>query len=162
MAIHFKAWCLTVALSASLATPSLASGDFPHASCKTWNGTVVAMSGVNTSHARMSGIITRADVQEYCDRDAGEETVQYGPGKLTIAQCVARYFRKLRHVKLLARADCARATVEFHDGDRVERVQLPAADVSCASGHPPLIEQFKRLCPTRAKELKVDEPARLT
>jgi len=158
MRAEYKVLILAVGLCLCLTTPSLAFGDFPHSSCKTWNGTVVAMSGIDTSHARMSGIITRADVKEYCDRDPGEETVQYGAGKLTIAQCVARYFRKLQHVKLLARADCARATVEFHDGDRVVRLQLPAEDTSCGSGHAPLLEQFRKLCPARAKELKILNP----
>ena len=148
---------LAVALSLCLASPSLAFGDFPHASCKTWNGTVVAISGVDTSNARMSGIITLADVQEYCDRDAGGETRRYG-GRLTTAQCVSRYFRKLRHVKLVALADCARATLEFHDGDRVERLQFPTKDTSCGSGHSPLISQFNKLCPTRARELKMTWP----
>ena len=152
-----KIWIPAVAFSICLATPSSASGDFPRASCKTWNGTVAAISGIDTRNARMTGMITRADVQEYCDRDAGGETVQYG-GKLTIAQCVARYYRKLRRVKLLARADCARATVEFHDGDRVERLQLPAEDASCASGGVPLVQQFIKLCPTRARELKMNDP----
>jgi hypothetical protein len=150
-------WILAVALSVCVANPSLASGDFPRASCKTWNGTVVGISGVDTSNARMTGIVSRADVQEYCDRAAGDETLPSGR-KLTTAQCVGRYFRKLRRVKLLARADCARATVEFHDGDRVERLQLPAEDASCASGGVPLVQQFIKLCPTRARELKMNDP----
>jgi hypothetical protein len=158
MRAKYEVWLVTVVLSVCPASPSLASGDFPRSSCKTWNGTVVAMSGVNTSRALMRGIITRADVQEYCDRDPGEETVQYGPGKLTIPQCVARYYRKLRNVKLLARADCARATLEFHDGGRVERLKFPTADTSCSSGHSPLISQFNMLCPKQAQELEMTWP----
>lgn len=154
MRAEYPVWILTIGLPICVASPGLASGDFPHASCKTWNGTIVAISGVNTRNASMTGIITPADVQEYCERDPGAETVQFG-GKLTTAQCVERYFAKLRNLKLLVRADCARATVEFHDGDRVERVRLPAADTSCASGNPPMIEQFIKLCPTRAKQLNI-------
>jgi hypothetical protein len=158
MRARYEVWLVAMALSVCVTSPSLAFGDFPRASCGTWNGTVVGMSGVNTRHARMSGIITRADVQEYCDRDSGSETIRNG-GKLTVAQCVARYYRKLRHVKLLARADCARATLEFHDGNYpVQRVQIPVEYIDCMSGRVPLIYQFEKLCPTRTRELKMTWP----
>ncbi len=161
MPAKYEVWLVAVALSVCLAGPSVAAGDFPRSSCKTWNGTVVAMSGVDTSHARMRGIITRADVQEYCDRDPGAETIPYG-GKFTVKQCVARYYRKVRNLKLLARADCARATLEFHDGNfPVRRVQLPFEYVGCSSGTVPLVYQFEKLCPTRARELKLSEPSPL-
>jgi hypothetical protein len=76
-----------------------------------------------------------------------------------VAQCVARYYRKLRHVKLLARADCARATLEFHDGNYpVQRVQIPVEYIDCMSGRVPLIYQFEKLCPTRTRELKMTWP----
>jgi hypothetical protein len=71
-----------VSVASPTVTPAAAAGDFPVASCKTWNGTVVELSGINTSTAIMRGIITRADIQEYCERDPGGETKAYG-GKLT-------------------------------------------------------------------------------
>ena len=66
-----------------------AAGDFPLASCKGWNGTIVESSGVNSQSAVIRGIVTKADVQEYCERDPGGVTKQYG-GKLTAGQCVSQ------------------------------------------------------------------------
>jgi hypothetical protein len=135
-----------------LSTPSVAAGNFPRASCSTWNGTIVSISGIDTSKAEMTGTVTRADVQEYCARDSGGETVQHG-GKLTIAECVERYLKMTRGGKLFAKADCVRASLEFHDGSDVKRVRFPVEDTSCASGNAPLVSQFKKLCPTRAMGL---------
>lgn len=139
--------------------PTLAAGDFPLASCKGWNGTVVERDGIDTARATMRGIVTKADLQEYCERDPGGETKQYG-GKLTTAQCVANYLRSEGRATMAAEANCRAGTVSYRYGDRqTGRAHFPQgadADTSCASGMPPLIEQFKMLCPATAKRLKVE------
>lgn len=63
------------------------AGDFPIASCKSWNGTVVERSCIDTSRAVLKGIVTKADNQEDCERDPGGVTVQHG-GNLSVSQCV--------------------------------------------------------------------------
>ena len=138
---------------------SYAAGDFPVASCKSWNGTVVERDGIDTAHASMRGIVTKADLQEYCERDPGGETKAYG-GKLTTAQCVAGYLRKEARTTMVSEANCKAGTMVFSYGDgKPTRAKFPLgvdADTSCASGMPPLVEQFKMLCPTAAKRLKVE------
>ena len=65
---------LAIALLTFANLPARAAGDFPLASCKGWNGTVVERDGIDTTHATMRGIVTKADLQEYCERDPGGKT----------------------------------------------------------------------------------------
>ena len=150
----------TLAALPFLVTPTLAAGDFPLASCKGWNGTVVERDGIDTARATMRGIVTKADLQEYCERDPGGETRAFG-GKLTKAQCVAKYLPETSGIALSSRANCETGTVVYQYGDRPERRARfplgPLVDASCASGIPPLREQFKVLCPSTAKRFRVDE-----
>jgi len=143
--------CAVLTLTVCASTLAVGAGDFSRSSCKTWNGTVVAISGVDTPRARMSGIITRADVREYCERDPGSETTA-NRGRLTLEACVDKYYRENKGIKLKTWADCQKASLEFHDGPYVKRVRFPVEDISCGSGNPPLIDQFIKLCPTRARE----------
>ncbi|MDO9425199.1 MAG: hypothetical protein Q7T93_00020 [Methylobacterium sp.] len=137
---------------------SLAAGDFPVASCKSWNRTVVERNGIDPARASMRGIVTKADLQEYCERDPGGETKFYG-GKLTTAQCVAGHLRKEART-MASEADCKAGTVVFSYGEgQPTRAKFPlgaAADTSCASAMPLLVEQFKMLCPAAAKRLMVE------
>ena len=154
-------WIGLAALAAAAlgSSHAWAAGDFPLASCKGWNGTVVERDGIDTARATAQGIVTKADLQEYCERDPGGETKQYG-GKLTTAQCVAKYLRSEGRPTMTAEANCRSGTVSYRYGDRQggkTRFPLgPDADTSCASGMPPLVEQFKLLCPAAAKRLKVE------
>jgi hypothetical protein len=137
-----------------------AAGDFPLASCKGWDGTIVERDGINTAAAHMRGIITKADLQEYCERDPGGETKQYG-GKLTVRQCVERYVQQESRATMFAQANCRTGAISYRYGDRVtRRIRFPLGpdvDTSCASGVPPMIRQFKTLCPAAAKRFKVKE-----
>lgn len=150
-----------LAMSLSVASPvaALAAGDFPVASCKSWNGTVVERDGIDTARASMRGIVTKADLLEYCERDPGGETKATG-GRMTTAQCVAKYLRQEARTSMMSEANCRTGTVVFSYGDREPtRARFPLgpdADTSCASGMPPLVEQFKMLCPSAAKRLKVE------
>lgn len=131
-----------------------AAGDFPAASCKGWNGTIVEKSGVDTVLAILKGVVTTADVQEYCERDPGG--MRTG-GKLTVEQCIAQIQQEIGRVEMISTANCDAGTLAFRYGTRTpQSVQFPMstwADKSCASGMPPLIEQFKILCPTAASRL---------
>ena len=150
---------LAIATLAFTTLPVWAAGDFPLASCKGWNGTVVERDGIDTTHATMRGIVTKADLQEYCERDPGGETKQFG-GKLTTAQCVVNYLRSEGRATMAAEANCRAGTVSYRYGDRqAAKARFPLGadgDTSCASGNPPMIEQFKMLCPAAAKRLKVE------
>src|SRR5262249_30521742 len=126
---------ITLAIAGGVATPSFAAGDFPLPSCKSWNGTVVERSGVDTRRAEMKGIITEADIQEYCERDPGGETTAYG-GKWTIRECTTHYLEEVRGVKLVARANCEQAVLDFDYGSRSKRVRFPVQDTSCSSANP--------------------------
>jgi hypothetical protein len=142
-----------VFLSSSTA---FAAGDFPVASCKSWNGTVVERSGADSAAATMKGTITKADVQEYCERDPGGETKKFN-GKLTTEQCAEKYYAEQGTTTLSASANCNTGTIEFRYGTRQPiRAQFPlgrGADSSCASGIPPLLNQFKMLCPRAAARM---------
>lgn len=142
------------------AGPALAAGDFPAASCKGWNGTVVERDGIDTARASMAGVVTKADMQEYCERDPGGETKAYG-GRLTTRQCVERYLAQERRTRLVSRADCRSGRITYSYGGREPvsaRFPLgPDADTSCASGMPPLIAQFRMLCPKAAERMGVKD-----
>ena len=137
-----------VALSG--ATSANAFGDFPLASCKANNGTIVEINGVNTNKAFMKGIITKADINEYCERDPGGTTTKYG-GKLTVNQCVAEYYAKQKNVEIQTTAHCGAQTLSFrYNQEPAVNVKFPLAlgsDQSCASG---II-----LCPKTAQRLKM-------
>lgn len=138
--------------------PAWSASDFPLASCKGWNGTVTERDGIDMARVAMRGVVTKADLQEYCERDPGGETKQHG-GKLTKAQCVDGYLRTEMKAVLSVEANCRAGTVSYRVGrgqPMQARFPLGAdADSSCASGIPPLAEQFKMLCPTalRAKAI---------
>jgi hypothetical protein len=95
---------------------------------------------------------SRRDVQEFCERDPGGETVQNG-GRLTVTACVDRYLRQVDRIKVVAAADCDGASLVLRNGSDIKRVHFPVDDTSCAAGTPPLIAQFIKLCPTRARQL---------
>ena len=137
---------------------AFASRDFPLASCKSHNGTIIEKSGINTSRALIKGIVTKADIQEYCERDPGGSTIKYG-GKETVAMCVEKIYRQEKDTQLIAVANCSTQVLTFRDGSNQEKQVrfplAPSANQSCASGMPPLISQFKILCPTAANKLRM-------
>ncbi|MBB4254329.1 MULTISPECIES: hypothetical protein [Rhizobium] len=148
----------TSLLSIALFTFSLSAAqaaDFPLASCAGWNGTLVSKTGTDSSTAVMEGKVTRADFQEYCKRDPGHETTAHG-GKLTVKQCVAEYTKTNGKDTFRSTANCSEGTLSFEpSAGEPLRVTFPLrenSDVSCASGMPPLIEQFRLLCPQAARE----------
>ena len=92
----------------------------------------------------MCGIVNKADLQEYCERDPGGETKQFG-GKLTTAQCVADYLRSEGRATMAAQANCKAGTVSYRYGDR-----------QATMARFPRGPEFKMLCPAAAKRLKVE------
>jgi len=136
-----------------------AFGDYPLASCAGNNGTIVEKTSVNTDRATIKGIITKADMQEYCERDPGGITLNFG-GKLTVRQCVEQEYRKKKDTYFETTANCAAKTLSFRYNGKLDRsVRFPLssdADTSCASGMPPLITQFVVLCPDAAKRLGIE------
>ena len=129
---------------------------FPLASCKSWNGTVTRRTGLDTESAAMGGVVTKANVEEYCNRIMPDDK----PARdAAVAACIQQSLPIARKTQLAARANCTKGTLEFSYGAETKRVQFPiaeSADTSCASGMPPLIAQFQKLCPQRAAELRVE------
>ncbi|RWX06039.1 hypothetical protein EHI42_32125 [Rhizobium hidalgonense] len=145
-------------LSIALFTLSLSAAqaaEFPLASCAGWNGTLVSRSGTDSSAAVMEGNVNQANFQEYCERDPGGETRAHG-GKLTVKQCVAMYTKENGRDTFRSTANCSEGTLSFEpSAGTPQSVTFPLpenSDVSCASGMPPLIEQFRLLCPQAAQE----------
>lgn len=136
-------------------TPRRVGGDFP-VSCKSWSGTVVRRTGLNTTRAVMVGIVTASDMQEYCERDPGGETKASG-GRLTLSQCVQHNLAQDRRARLLSRANCRTGQISFTYGDRGPwRATFPLgrdADTSCISVMSTLIAQFRTLCPANAPRM---------
>ena len=128
---------------------------FPLASCKGWNGTINVMDGLNSTKATMTGSVLAKDLREYCTRDPGGETTNYG-GKLSIEQCVEKYLAQ-KNDPLTTTANCETGDLVFErylNGEKkTTTVSFPLAigtDRSCASGLMPLEYQFAMLCPTNA------------
>lgn len=134
------------------------SEDFPLASCAGWDGTLVSRTGTDSRNAVMEGNVNQANFQEYCERDPGGETTAHG-GKLTVEQCVAMYMKEDGKDTYRSTADCRKGTLSFvPSGGEPLRVTFPLpedADVSCASGMPPLLKQFTMLCPQAARKFKM-------
>lgn len=150
-----------LSLAASLVgtSPTYAFGDYPLASCKFNNGTIIEKTGVNTDKAMIKGIVTKADIQEYCERDPGGVTRKTG-GKLTLKQCVEQEYRSQKELDLKTTASCPLKTLSYRvNGTLIRSIKFPLpldADTSCASGMPPLISQFIILCPDAAKRLEME------
>src|SRR5258706_7074579 len=85
------------------------SGSFPLASCKAWNGTITEITGANTSAARMSGVVTKEDVLEYCSRMQGEDEAKQ-------AACLKEEAVQLRgEFSLISTADCRAGRIKTTD-----------------------------------------------
>src|SRR5690606_23114516 len=60
------------------------SGDFAlKTGYRDWNATVTSLEGVNSTAATMTGAVTRADVDEYCERTDGGD---YGSKSACVAE----------------------------------------------------------------------------
>ena len=146
------------ALIATPITPAFSFGDYPIASCKSWNGTIRKIQGQDSQHALMVGVVTNDDIREYCERDPGGETAEYG-GNLTVDECVEKYRSEMKEDRVRTIADCERGTIVFQDYYGTRSAQFPLApnsDDSCGSGMPPLIAQFRILCPTNAARWNIE------
>lgn len=136
-------------LAQSQLAHSQAVQEFPLASCKSWNGTVVSVSGVGTNRASMVGTVTRDNLKEYCER-----THDNGDGKdksALIGKCMTEMVAGSAGASVSATANCSTGHLRFTDErgkSREAQFPLPVdSDQSCASGMPPLIAQFAILCP---------------
>lgn len=149
---------VTGTLVATPFSPAFSFGDYPIASCKLWNGTIRNVKGQDSRHASMVGVVTNDDIKEYCERDPGGETIAYG-GKLTVDECAWKYRVEMKEVRVRSLADCERGTIIFQSNLNTYSAQFPLApgsDESCASGMPPLMAQFRILCPTNAARWNIE------
>lgn len=139
------------------------TGSFPLA-CKSWNGTITEISSADTNRAKITGVVTKEDAQEYCERWA--EVTKLG-------ECIQSVRIESRNsLALMSTADCSagrlRDTKEkeyqllgigkFYSHGSFDLLwrHVRSGEIlngSCASGAPPLTGQFKLLCPAVVERL---------
>lgn len=120
---------------------------------------MIERSGINTRMAIIKGLTMQPNFAEYCLRDPGGETTQYG-GKLRTDQCVEKYMRLEGNKFFSATADCDAATLSSSSDGKAVRIKFPvpsSSDTSCAAGYPPMEAQFALLCPQKAEELSLGQ-----
>ena len=142
------------------------SGSFPvHTRI---GGTVTELTGINSSQASAAGAVTTADAQEFCARDPGGVTIEYG-GRLTIEQCVASTLREYSRVYRIS-ADCNQMRINSTEGVFElyfpDNMDLPprwmdssgdTLDWSSASGAFTISAQFRLLCPQQAADAGLED-----
>lgn len=145
------------------------TGSYPLASCKSWNGTVTELRETDTPHASIKGAVTESDFLEYCERHPGGDRND-PEDKEAVKACVVKHMQEqkslLRHsLQLISTADCIKGLLQDTQEKAYQVVEPDSSrqgkilwrhirsgellDDSCASGTPPLTEQFKILCPAR-------------
>lgn len=145
--------CATSILSAEV-TVSFAS--------KLWGLRVISLTNPGTANAVLTAKISAEGAREYCDRDPGGETKEYG-GRLTKRQCVQQLLASEGRKASVFRANCPARKI--WDGQRWYH-QLPrnragemhwqdvqtkrVLDASGATNHDAHDDQFKMLCPGAA------------
>jgi hypothetical protein len=138
--------------------------DFPLASCKGANGTITELSGIDTEHASMVGIVTAPDAAEYCRRQVSTEPVNFCVRDVMKNEKGTRYRAAancIQHV-LESKSDLTSVTLEryglIRNGEEYFWKTLRSGKSlgnSCADGTPPMYEQFKILCPREAERLNL-------
>ena len=138
------------------------TGSFPLASCKSWNGTITEITGANTNSAKMSGVITKEDMEEFCSRMHDDTARQ--------AACLKENLIELRgELSLMSTANCRAGRIKTIDEKEYQLLGLDKGsdnslswqhvrsgkilDGSCASGAPPISEQFRILCLAAVEQL---------
>ena len=154
---------MTLLMLVGLTQTALAR-DFPLASCKGANGTITELSGIDTEHASMVGIVTAPDAAEYCRRQVPAEPVN---------SCVRNVLKNEKGIRYRAAVNCVQHVLESKSdltSATLERYELirngeeyfwktlrsgRSLGNSCADGTPPMYEQFKILCPKEAERLNL-------
>ena len=141
--------------------------DFPLSSCKSADGTITQLSGIDTDHASMVGMITEPDAIEYCSREVASEPPE---------QCAKAIVQELNGAEYRATANCPKHILESKTDQRAQALEqyiLVRKDGeffwkstrtgntlgnSCADGTPPLFQQFGILCPKETGTLELTSP----
>lgn len=133
-------------------------------SAKGVEATLAQITGVDTDHAFAIGQITAADQLEYCERDPGGETGQYG-GKLTNQQCVVMNTAHTKQTDFDSFANCLSKTVTLRDGtwrilsydDSAFTWLDPKSQVEKSWNGTAAVEaQFELLCPNSFAHIRAD------
>ena len=142
------------------------SADFPLSS-KGYSATIIKIKNIDTDKALAIGQVKKSNAEEYCKRDPGGVTTQYG-GKLTIKQCVDNVLKEEHNKKVSATADCLRKKVTVDWGGTyimkskawnetyweytwADDSSGAILDGSGASGAPVIEATFRMLCPAFIK-----------
>jgi hypothetical protein len=136
-------------------------------SAKGVQATLVEIDGVDTDHALAKGKTTDADLLEYCERDPGGYTSQYG-GRLTVAQCTRNREVRAEAGTFTSRANCRAKNVTLWDGtwrflkyengitwtNPKDEVEEPWNGTAAAEGH------FQLLCPNTFARIRAEAEER--
>jgi len=119
---------------------------------------------VDSEHASAKGQITQADFLEFCERDPGGETTQYG-GKLTVRQCAQQEQATAKERTFVSHGNCKTLELTLWDGtwrylsygdggitfkDPKGEVEKPWNGTAAPEG------QFELLCPNTFARVRAD------
>jgi len=147
----------------SNAAQSFEAGSFSLSS-HGYSATITALTGPDTSDARMTGKVTRADAEEECERNSpGGE----GLKPKALQKCVAGTMAKENSKEYVATANCQNRTVHPHFGETFRISGVDSTGIArildsrkqdigsaTASGAPSIQDQFEKLCPATFRRLK--------
>ncbi len=80
------------------------------------SATVTKINGQGTANASLTAKVSVVGATEYCNRDPGGVTIEYG-GSLTIEQCIAQTLSEEKGTIYIAAADCKKGLLR----DSLER-----------------------------------------
>jgi len=139
-----------------------AYGDYPLPICHANGATIIDIGGINTDKAFIKGVVTKADLYEYCERQhRGESEINEGNAaiRLKIKQCVDQEYAEKRNIKYMATANCFKGTMRTDSGGSQLKLKFPdpiLESLGCSAEYQYVV-QFKTLCPQMAKRLKIKE-----
>jgi hypothetical protein len=130
-------------------------------SIKGCQGTIVKIKGLNSSNASVIAEVKRTNAEEYCERDPGGTTKEFG-GKLTKEECIKKVLDEEKSNLYSANADCKKKSIaishlgkftmvshSLKDGniEYVWRNEESGELVDYPSGSSIIGSQFETLCP---------------
>ena len=110
----------------------------------------------------MKGVVTRADLYEYCERQhRGESEINEGNTaiRLKIKKCIEQEYAEQKNIKYMATANCSKGTLSTDSGASQLNLKFPDPNLESlgCSAQYQYVVQFKTLCPKMAKRLKIKD-----
>ena len=146
-----------IAIAAAAMVASSSAGHalgFPP-TCPGATATVTAISGINSTHARMTAKYTLPDAIGLCNGVSGEAAAGVDPSPADINACIAKFMRENKGAVEWARADCEAGTLTIGEGrEGGSFFKFPVDEPSCSSGGLRATQAFRILCPRYRGELE--------